>query len=193
MKRLIAAFAVAISLLTLTSNAFAYEVKNGDTMSEIAKAHGMELTQLGALNTQVEDLNVINVGETIQTAGEALAIAVGVSDYERDLLARLVHAEAKGEPYEGKVAVAAVVLNRVESDKFPDSIASVVYQKGQFSPVSNGSINAAADEESKRAANEAVASQTTDTLFFYNAETASSRWLDSRPTTQVIGNHTFKK
>jgi N-acetylmuramoyl-L-alanine amidase len=201
MKKLTAALAVAISLLTLTSNAHAYDVKYGDTMSEIAQTHSLTLKELGDLNTQVADLDTIFVGQAIVTAAagaevakvEAPVITSGVSEYEKDLLARLVRAEAQGEPYAGKVAVATVILNRVKSSDFPNSISEVILQKGQFSPVSNGAINRPADAESRRAADEALTLGNTASLFFYNARTASSRWLDIRPTTQVIGNHTFKK
>lgn len=120
----------------------------------------------------------------------------GYNAGEIDLLARLVRAEAQNESYQGKVAVAMVVLNRIDSGQFPGTIESVIYQPGQFSPVSNGAINRAADSESIRAVKEALTSDRGligDSLFFYNAATATSRWLDGRPTTVVIGNHTFKR
>lgn len=112
---------------------------------------------------------------------------------EELLLARLVRAEAQGEPFEGKVAVARVVLNRVESDKFPDTIEEVIYQSGQFQPVSNGSINKPATKEAKEAVKQAKNTSSNDSLYFYNPDIATSDWLDSRPTTKVIGNHVFKK
>lgn len=194
--------ALGTSLL-ITSPALAYEVKSGDTMGKIAKAHSMDLQELSQLNPNVDNLNLIYVGQDIKTAGTAQAVAsqpvqakadVELSGYEADLLARLVRAEAQSESYAGKVAVAQTVLNRVDSDKFPDSISAVIHQKGQFSPVTNGSINRPADNESKRAVAEAMSNRVNDgSLFFYNANTASSRWLDSMTTVKVIGNHTFKK
>lgn len=75
---------------------------------------------------------------------------IQVNKNDKELLARLVSAEAKGEPYAGKVAVATVVLNRVDSSKFPDTVKGVIYQKGQYSPVSNGQINKPADKGSKK-------------------------------------------
>lgn len=117
------------------------------------------------------------------------------SSSDVDLLARLVRAESQSEPYAGKVAVALVVLNRIASEEFPDTMQGVIYQSGQFSPVSNGSINRAADNDSIRAAKEAIATfaQANDgSLYFYNPQTASSRWLDGLATSKVIGNHTFK-
>lgn len=197
MKKLIACTALGLSLLS-TSPAFAYEVKSGDTMSQIAKEHNISLQELSEKNPQVKDLNRIYVGQTIST--DAVIVksesTVSASAYEKDLLARLVRAEAEAESYAGKVAVAEVVLNRVDSPDFPNSISAVITQRGQFSPVSNGAINRPADAESKRAVNDALSmdrSRGAGSLFFYNAKTASSRWLDSKPTTLVLGNHTFKK
>ncbi|MFD0829504.1 cell wall hydrolase [Neobacillus sp. M.A.Huq-85] len=121
---------------------------------------------------------------------------IEISTYERDLLARLVRAEAQNEPFNGKVAVACVVLNRVESKKFPNSIKSVIYARNQFQPVLNGQINKPADKESREAVNEALSSKRElvgSSLFFYNPKIAQSRWLDTRPTTLVIGRHVFKK
>ncbi|MFS0864910.1 cell wall hydrolase [Fredinandcohnia sp. 179-A 10B2 NHS] len=130
-----------------------------------------------------------------ETKVASVSTNVKYTEAEIDLLARIVRAEALGESFEGKVAVAAVVLNRVESPKFPDTIRGVIYQRGQFSPVSNGSINKPADKESIRAAYAAMTDMrhiAKDALFFYNPDIATSRWLDSRATAVVIGNHVFK-
>lgn len=204
MKRLTASItALGLSLL-ITSPAFAYTVKSGDTMSKIAEENNVTLHELSRLNPQVRDLDLIYVGDEIKTEGDGTETvqissykatpAVNISGYERDLLTRLVRAEAQGESFAGKVAVAEVVLNRVESQKFPNSIETVIYQKGQFSPVNNGSINTPADDESFKAVDQALGGSNSvgESLFFYNPMTASSRWLDSKPTVAVVGNHTFK-
>ncbi|MEH6994411.1 cell wall hydrolase, partial [Neobacillus drentensis] len=118
------------------------------------------------------------------------------SDAEIDLLARLVRAEAQTESLEGKIAVACVVLNRVESLQFPDTIQEVIYAPGQFQPVKDGQIDKPADEESIQAVKAALTDKrqlVTGALFFYNPTIATSRWLDSRATTLVIGQHVFKK
>ena len=212
MKKLIATTALATALLS-ASPAFAYEVKSGDTMSEIAKAHGMELTDLTALNPQINDIDLIYVGDEISTSGKVAVTdkvevvkksvtvkqevnekpVVHSNGYEADLLARLVRAEANNQPFEGKVAVAQVVLARVASGQFPNSISAVIHQSGQFSPVSNGSINKAPTASDVEAVQVAMSRGGGSALFFYNSATASSRWLDSRETVFVIGNHTFKK
>jgi N-acetylmuramoyl-L-alanine amidase len=187
--------------------AFAQEVKQGDTMNKIASQNNMSLQELAKLNPTIKDLNKIYVGQNIitnqnnttqatNTTSTTSSSSSNVSAYEKDLLARLVRAEAESEPYAGKVAVAVVVLNRVDNSSFPNSISGVINQAGQFSPVSNGEINKPADSESIRAVNEALTTKRSlgaGSLFFYNPKTATSRWLDSRPTTLVIGNHTFKK
>ncbi|MBM4763573.1 cell wall hydrolase [Bacillus sp. B15-48] len=113
---------------------------------------------------------------------------------ELKLLARLVHAEAKGEPFEGKVAVAKVVLNRMEHEQFPDTIEEVIYQKNAFEPVQNGSIQEPANEEARQAVKEAIKAdeeEHDDILYFYNPDTATSNWIFSRQVVKKIGNHSF--
>lgn len=116
-----------------------------------------------------------------------------ITEKEKDLLARLVTAEAKGEPYQGKVAVAAVVLNRVDNEQFPDSIQQVIYQDKQFQPVDNGMINKPAGEEAKKAVEEAIEKdgKVTKALYFFNPDQTDSKWLRTRPVTEEIGNHRF--
>ncbi|OIK13695.1 hypothetical protein BIV60_13575 [Bacillus sp. MUM 116] len=130
-----------------------------------------------------------------QEINENMPKLIEISAYEKDLLARLVRAEAQDEPFNGKVAVACVVLNRMESKKFPGSIRGVIYARGQFQPVLNGEINKPADNESIKAVNEALSSKRNlvgKSLFFYNPQIAQSRWLDTRSTTLIIGRHVFK-
>ena len=114
-----------------------------------------------------------------------------------DLLARLINGEARGEPYKGQVAVGAVVMNRVKSSEFPDTISGVIYQKGQFSCVTDGQFNKAIDKDSTvyKAAREAMngADPTNGCLFFYNPKTSKSKWIFSRPVVITIGKHRFAK
>lgn len=109
------------------------------------------------------------------------------------LLAQLVYGESRGEPYKGQVAVAAVVLNRVESSKFPNSIAKVIYQSGAFDVVDDGQINLAPDQTALSAARDAMNGwdPSGGALFYYNPNTAKSKWIWSRPIIVVIGNHNF--
>lgn len=117
-------------------------------------------------------------------------------DKDFELLARAIHAEARGEPYEGQVAVGAVILNRVESNEFPNTVREVIYAPGQFTSVSDGQINLTPNETSYRAAKDALAGKdpSKGALFFYNPKTARTlSWLRTRPTTVQIGNHVFAK
>ena len=138
--------------------------------------------------------------------GAATAAALGVSlgqasvgasapatESEAYLLARLVHGEARGEPYTGKVAVAAVVLNRVASASFPNTISGVVYQSGAFSCVSNGSINNTPDSSAIRAALDALNGwdPTGGCLYYYNPKATKDKWIRTRTVKTVIGNHSF--
>lgn len=120
------------------------------------------------------------------------------SDEDIELLARLVHAEAKGESYNGKVAVAATVLNRVRSNSYPGTIRGVIYQYNfgyQYCPVRNGQINRPADEESRKAVREALRGKdpSRGALSFYNPAKSYNRWIRSRPHAVTIGNHIFVK
>lgn len=110
-----------------------------------------------------------------------------------NLLARVVYGEARGEPYTGQVAVAAVVLNRVRSSSFPNSVAGVVYQSGAFDCVADGQINLSPNQSAFNAAKDALNGwdPTYGCLFYYNPRTATSKWMLSRPVKLNIGNHAF--
>jgi len=162
-----------------------YTVKDNENVTDIAIEQGVPVEDIISEN-HLEDEQV--------EKGDALIIPETYSPAEKDLLARLVNAEAKGESYEGKVAVATVVLNRVESERFPDTVSEVINDKNQFSPVSNGSINQEASEEAVEAVNEAIALQEeegTEATFFYNPDLTNDKWIKSLPVIEVIGNHYF--
>ncbi|MFW6381011.1 MAG: spore cortex-lytic enzyme [Bacillota bacterium] len=110
-----------------------------------------------------------------------------------ELLARLVHAEARGEPYEGQVAVAAVLLNRVESPSFPNTLAGVIYQPLAFESVANGQFNLPPTNENRRAARSALNGwdPTYGSLFFWNPSKPVNSWIWSRDTVRKIGSHIF--
>ena len=109
------------------------------------------------------------------------------------LLARVIYAEARGESYTGKVAVGAVVLNRVRSSSFPNTISGVVYQPYAFTAVADGQINLTPDATSQRAAQDAINGwdPTYGCLYYYNASTATSKWIYTRKTVVTIGKHVF--
>ena len=109
------------------------------------------------------------------------------------LLAKCVHAEARGESYTGQVAVAAVILNRVKSASFPNTIAGVVYQPYAFTAVADGQINLEPNQTAYNAARDALNGwdPTYGALYYYNPATATSKWIWSRKTTVTIGKHVF--
>lgn len=112
-----------------------------------------------------------------------------------NLLSRLVYGEARGEPYAGQVAVAAVVLNRVKSSSFPNTISGVIYQSGAFDVVSDGQINLTPNSTAKKAAQDALNGwdPTYGAIYYFNPNTATNKWIWSRPITVTIGNHRFCK
>lgn len=111
------------------------------------------------------------------------------------LLAQCIYSESRGEPYKGQVAVGAVVLNRVKSSAFPNSISGVIYQKGAFSAVDDGQINLTPNDSALKAAKDAMNGwdPTGGCLYYYNPAKTSNRWIRSRPIVVRIGNHVFCK
>lgn len=109
------------------------------------------------------------------------------------LLARLISAEARGEPYEGQVAVGAVVLNRVDHASFPNSISGVIYQPQAFSCIDDGQFNEPISESAYRAAQDAMngSDPSGGAIYYFNPATATSKWIWSRPLIVQIGNHRF--
>ncbi len=206
--------------LPIAPRTHVYHVRPGDNLFRIAGRYGLKASEIMAAN----ELATIYI-----KAGERLAIPVrqgngnrrgnnnsgaggsearpvfgegAIARYtaaEVALMARLIHAEARGEGHLGKVAVGAVIMNRIASGKFPDNIREVIYQrtKGvyQFTPVKDGNINLEPGTAAYRAAYEALrgSDPTGGALFFYNPEKSSDRWIRTLPVTTRIGNHVFAK
>ena len=129
------------------------------------------------------------------TEVNASSNASSISDVQ--LIARAINGEARGEPYEGQVAVGAVILNRVKSSKFPNTIAGVIYEPGAFTAVSDGQINVPIEEESTvvKAARDALNGwdPTGGAIYYFNPSTATNKWIWSRPLIKTIGKHRFCK
>ena len=125
--------------------------------------------------------------------GGAVAASAAIISADHRLLSKLVYAEARGESYKGQVAVAAVVLNRVDSASFPNTISGVIFQSGAFSCVDNGSINTTPDATAIRAALDALNGwdPTGGCLYYYNPKATNDQWIRTRTVKTVIGNHSF--
>ena len=119
------------------------------------------------------------------------------STSDLQLMARAINGEARGEPYEGQVAVGAVILNRVKSSQFPNTIAGVIYQSGAFTAVADGQINVPISEGSTvlKAAQDAMNGwdPTGGAIYYFNPATATNKWIWSRPLIKTIGKHRFCK
>ncbi|TYQ15282.1 UNVERIFIED_CONTAM: N-acetylmuramoyl-L-alanine amidase [Acetivibrio alkalicellulosi] len=132
-----------------------------------------------------------------QTLG-ALGLPTGTTtrasgNRDVNLMAHIIHGEARGEPYIGQVAVGAVVLNRVRDSRFPNTIAGVVYQPGAFDAVADGQINLPPNDTAFRAARDALNGwdPSGGALYYYNPATSTSRWIWTRPIIKTIGRHNF--
>lgn len=192
MKRLFALIAITFIIGSYISTPAA-QARDGISGSKPSNAAIINMTE----SNYEKDL--LYKGKRVQclpifTEKKEEETSLAISNEEKKLLARLVHAEAKGEPYNGKVAVATVVLNRVEHKQFPNTIKEVIYEKNAFTPVQNGSINEPADREALKAVQEALKAEdgkNDKLLYFYNPETATSDWILSREVVKTIGNHVF--
>ena len=161
---------------TQTVNAVKYfQRKNGLTVDGIAGTK--TLTAMGIMSSSSSSGSSSNNSSNV------------------NLLARAIYGEARGEPYTGQVAVGAVILNRVKSSKFPNTIAGVIYQSGAFDAVSDGQINLNPDSTSKKAAQDALNGwdPSYGAIYYFNPSTATNKWIWSRPLTVTIGKHRFCK
>ena len=143
----------------------------------------LSLTLIVIINNNQKDSNV------------SFAASSNTSDIQ--LMARAINGEARGEPYEGQVAVGAVILNRVKSSQFPNTIAGVIYQRGAFTAVADGQINVPIEEGSSvyKAAKDAMNGwdPTGGCIYYFNPDTATNKWIWSRPQVKTIGKHIFCK
>lgn len=187
-------------------------VVKGDTLLELGQQYGITVDDTKQKDNNRHD-DWIYIEEMLQNYDKPNVLAtqstepekelekpaVSISNKEKDLFARLVEAEAKGESYKGKVAVATVVLNRVDSPQFPNKITKVIKQvvgnSYAFSPVQNGEISKPASDEAKRAVAEALTrkDRLNGSIYFYNPEIATDDWIRTRNVVKTIDNHVFAK
>ena len=217
MKRKKAALALALFCMMMWTGTAKAAVAWGDRGTDVTKIQ-QRLRQYGYMDAPADGIYGQATYEAVLwfqrknglkadgVVGPATAAALGVAlnsgggaaaasynESEIYTLARLVHAEARGEPYVGKVAVAAVVLNRVRSASFPNTISGVIYQAGAFDCVGDGQINLVPDNDSLRAARDAMNGwdPTGGCVYYYNPATATSAWIWSREVRLSIGAHSF--
>jgi len=158
----------------------AFQAKNG--LKVDGKCGKQTLTQLGLYN------------QISKSGGTSKNVSGNYSD-DVYLLARCIYGEGRGEPYVGQVAIAAVILNRVEDSAFPNSISGVIYQKGAFDAVADGQINLTPNQSCLNAAKDAINGwdPTGGAIYYYNPTTATNKWIRSRPIVLRIGKHVFCK
>ncbi|MCI8636962.1 MAG: spore cortex-lytic enzyme SleB [Clostridia bacterium] len=164
--------------------------RKGDFLKKIIKIIGIILILLLII------ISIIFIENDIKKENISYAASsYGTSDIQ--LMARAINGEARGEPYEGQVAVGAVILNRVKSSKFPNTISGVIYQSGAFTAVSDGQINSPISEGSTvyKAARDAMNGwdPTGGCIYYFNPATATNKWIWSRPLVKTIGKHRFCK
>ena len=206
-------FAVNILIILLAQTALAASYKRGSTSSVVTQIQ-QKLTDWGyyrgpidgvygskteaAVRTFQEKNGLAVDGkagaQTLKAMGIAVAGAVESSTSgDVALLARLISAEARGEPYEGQVAVGAVVMNRIAHPAFPNSLSGVIYQKGAFSCLGDGQFDEPVAGSAYQAARDAMNGYdpTGGAIYYFNPVTATSKWIWSRPELVTIGRHRF--
>ncbi|OCA90952.1 spore cortex-lytic enzyme [Bacillus sp. FJAT-27225] len=164
---------------------------------------GMKVDGLAGENTKSKLVKATKYnkpgGGTTKAAGQAKPSATnvpnGFSQNDIKLMANAVYGEARGEPYEGQVAVAAVILNRLESSTFPDTISGVIFEPLAFTAVADGQIWLTPNETAKKAVMDAINGwdPTGNATYYFNPDTATSKWIWSRPQIKRIGRHIFCK
>ncbi|HUS88284.1 MAG TPA: spore cortex-lytic enzyme [Desulfosporosinus sp.] len=163
--------------------------KTETAIRRFQKERGLRVDGLAGTQT-IKELKLLT-GQSTNSTGKA----VGNKNIDTNLLARCVNAEARGEPYVGQVAVAAVILNRIPDPAFPKTIADIVYQPRAFSSVDDGQINLPPSASAIRAAQEAIngSDPSGGAVFFFNPAKTKNKYIWSRPQIKQIGNHIFAK
>ncbi|HOM02645.1 MAG TPA: spore cortex-lytic enzyme [Acetivibrio sp.] len=165
-----------------------YDFKTYLAVRDFQKTYNLPVTGIAEENT----LSAMGL-TTLSRWGEVYAQSSRISDEQ--LLARAINGEARGEPYEGQVAVGAVIINRTKDPRFPKTIAGVIYQPGAFTAVSDGQINVPIDPNSTvvKAARDALSGwdPTNGCIYYWNPATATSKWIWSRKIVTKIGKHNF--
>lgn len=172
------------------SAVIAFQQKNGLTADGIV---GQSTYKALGMNSSYQALAGSSSSSSSGSSNSSSQAVNGFSSSEVYLLAKTIYAEGRGEPYTGQVAIGAVVLNRVRSSQFPNTISGVVYQKHAFTAVTDGQINLTPNDTAMKAAKDAINGwdPTGGALYYYNPAVATSSWIFDRQTVTVIGKHVF--
>lgn len=156
------------------------------------RKNGLVVDGIAGKNT-LAAMGIFSSGSSGSSSSAGSSGLGGFSSSDVNLIARAVYGEARGEPYKGQVAVAAVILNRVADSRFPKTVAGVVYQAGAFDVVADGQINLTPNETAYKAARDAINGwdPTYGCLYYYNPRTATNKWIRSLPIATSIGSHVF--
>jgi N-acetylmuramoyl-L-alanine amidase len=194
---------IPIGTSSSNNSGTAYKVQANDSLFKIAQRYGTTVDAIRKANGLKSD--TLMIGQVLQiptgaSSNTGASYIVSLTQSETELLARLVTAESVGEPFEGQVAVAATVLNRLRDPRYPNTISGIIYQVVdgiyyQYSPVLDGRINAPASSDAYRAVDLALKGwdPTNGATGFYNPAKTSNRWVSSHPVTTTIGDHVFFK
>lgn len=181
------------------------EGSRGDTVKQIQKVLASEGLYSGKIDG-IYGKNTKNAVIAYQKryglnadgiVGEKTLARMGLAQISQnadvELLARIISAEARGEPYEGQVAVGAVIMNRIKHPSFPNTLAEVIYQPGAFSAIDDGQFNEPVEASARRAAQDALngINPIGDAIYYYNPKTATNAWIRTRPVIKTIGDHVF--
>lgn len=171
-----------------------YQVEPGDSLFWIAATYGISAQELQQLNNLESD--AIRVGQRLVVPIDHMKhypAGLTLSAQEVEWLAQMIYAEARGEPYLGQVAVGAVIINRILSSQFPNTLRGVLFQKNAFEPMQNGSFYMTPDENARKAALEALNGRdpTGGALFFFNPRQSTDLFMHSRAAKITIGSHRF--
>lgn len=188
-----------------TGSSWNYTVKPGDTLYSLAKRFGQSISSIqkasGLKTSRLlvgQVLTIPGTGGSSRGTGSTRSTLAGQQSQE-DLywLAKIIYAESRGEPFQGQVAVGAVIINRLQNPRFPKTIKSIIFEKWggyyQFSPVADGAIWQEPNSTAYAAAREALSGvdPSKGALYFYEPSRSTSQWIFSRPVITKIGNHVF--
>lgn len=203
-KGLILFLAVAVMIVAISpikaQAATVHTVSKGDTLWKISQWYGTTVNEIKRANNYWKD--VIYPGQKLVITWPSTASSRGSGTYSTsfsskdiELMAKMVYGESRGEPFEGQVAVASVILNRMRDSRFPNTVSGVIYEPGAFTALQDGQFYLTPDATAYKAADQAIKGWDASggALYYFNPATATSKWIWSREIVKKIGKHYFAK